>query len=236
MSKRMLDSELKNHITEALNGIKKLLTDWATAPLSADQDAKEAEHNRKRAQLLAYWLKTYAKLLNRENNFNPKSIPRLTRRQIVNVDFGFRIGSELGGLHYAVVLDKDNDHSAKTVAVIPLGSQKEGFGGDKKRIVLKDGVCAALQSKVDTQSGGGEDCTISLAKMAKLKKGTVANISQVTTISKMRIKEPLTPADALYKVKISEKDMEQIETALLDMYVSKGACRSFVQENNIKNA
>lgn len=236
MSKRMLDLELKNHISEAINGIKSLLTDWATAPLSTDQDAKEAEHNRKRAQLLAYWLKTYAKLLNRENSFNPSSIPRLTRRQIVNVDFGFRIGSELGGLHYAVVLDKGNDRSAKTVTVIPLGSQKDGFTGDKKRIVLKDGVYAALQSKVKAQSGGGEDCTVSLDKMAKLKKGTVANVSQVTTISKMRIKEPLTPADALYKVKVSGQDMEQIETALLNMYVSKGACRSFSQDDDVNNA
>ena len=64
-------------------------------------------------------------MIRRENDFNPASIPRLTRRQIVNVDFGFRIGSELGGLHYAVVMDKQNSMNGDTVTVVPLGSLKE---------------------------------------------------------------------------------------------------------------
>ena len=97
MSKMMTAEELKRHITEALGELDGLLGLWMNSPEEAD---------RKKAQILSYWIKTYTGMIRRESEFNPASIPRLTRRQIVNVDFGFRVGSELGGLHYAVVLDE----------------------------------------------------------------------------------------------------------------------------------
>ena len=36
--------------------------------------------------------------------------------------FGFNVGSEYGGLHYAVVIDKDNNLSSPVVTVVPLSS------------------------------------------------------------------------------------------------------------------
>ena len=62
----------------------------------------------------------------------------------------------------------------------------------------------------------------SVDKMRKLKHGSVANISQLTAVSKIRIKEPVTPKDALYGVKISLDDMKEIETALIEQYIPKG--------------
>ena len=95
MSKRMEPEELQRHVAEALHELDSLLDSWMNSPDDADQ---------KRAQLLSYWVKTYTGMIRRENNFNPASIPRLARRQIVNVDFGFRVGSELGAISLLIVL------------------------------------------------------------------------------------------------------------------------------------
>lgn len=37
---------------------------------------------------------------------------------------GFNVGSELGGAHYAIVLDKENKHTSNTLTIVPLSSYK----------------------------------------------------------------------------------------------------------------
>lgn len=257
MSKRMTADELKRHIAEALNELDALLNSWMNSTDDADQ---------KRAQILSYWVKTYTGMLRREAEFNPASIPRLTRRQIVNVDFGFRVGSELGGLHYAVVLDKKNSVNGDTVTVVPLGSLKEHHQATRNRVFLEDGIYTVLSQKAETQFREAQalvesisadeelkkldesarmkesmrryaeakskldSANASVKKMEKLKQGSVANVSQVTTVSKIRIKEPTTPQSALYGVKVSERDMEQIEKAIVELYISKGTLKNLLQE------
>lgn len=253
MSKIMTTDELKRHIAEAVGELDNLL--------SALMNSSD-EVDKKRAQLLSYWVKTYTGMIRRENDFNPASIPRLTRRQIVNVDFGFRIGSELGGLHYAVVMDKQNSMNGDTVTVVPLGSLKEHHRASRNKIILEDGIYTALEEKSNKQikeaqelvssiwndselkamdknaqteeivkrgtaaASKLESAKASVKKMEKLKHGSVANVSQITTVSKMRIKEPTTPKSVLYGVKVSECDMEQIEKAVVELYISKGVLKS----------
>lgn len=254
MSKRMTIEELKRHVAEAFGELDSLLSSWMNSPNEADQ---------KRAQIMSYWIKTYTGMIRRETDFNPASIPRLTRRQIVNVDFGFRVGSELGGLHYAVVLDKKNSMNGDTVTVIPLGSMKEHYKVSKNRVALEDGIFAALDEKANKQIEEAmkiadsvandldlkelpekervaeamkrfaiaktklDSSEASIKKMEKLKHGSVANISQITTVSKLRIKEPITPQSVLYGVKASERDMKQIEQAIVELYISKGVLKNF---------
>lgn len=252
MSTRMTSEELKKHIAEAVGEMERLLTSWMNSSEDAD---------RKRAQLLSYWIKTYTSMIRREQSFNPASIPRLTRRQIVSVDFGFRVGSELGGLHYAVVMDKKNSVNGDTVTVVPLGSLKEHHHASRNKIILEDGIYTALADKAQSQFVDARQLIDSIAndqglkelddesrakesmrryaiaknkldsadasmkKMEKLKLGSVANISQLTTISKLRIKDPVISGSVLYGVKVSERDMEQIERALVNLYISKGVLK-----------
>lgn len=79
----------------------------------------------KKANLISYWLKDYANMLRFEESFNPKKNIRYTRGDIVKVNFGFRVGSEFGGLHYAVIFDKHNERNSPVVTVIPLTSNNE---------------------------------------------------------------------------------------------------------------
>lgn len=74
---------------------------------------------------LSQWLFGYSKYLNFEETFKPQKLIKYHRGDIVKVNFGFNVGNELGGVHYAVVLDNNNSHSSGTLTVVPLSSTKE---------------------------------------------------------------------------------------------------------------
>lgn len=249
MSERMTPQELDRHITEALEETKALLNGWKESSEGAIV---------KKAQLLGYWIKTYVGLLRREKDFKAASVPRLARRQVVSVDFGFRVGAELGGLHYAVVLDKENGYKGDTVTVVPLGSVKETTKESRHKKILKDGIFISLEQKAAKQIEEARQLILSVTdddelkqlpideqileidrrhalatkiighvnasidKMKKLRSGSCANISQITTISKMRIKDPVTPNSVLYGVKVSTDDMRIIEDAVKALFIEKG--------------
>jgi len=77
-----------------------------------------------KGKILAYWLDDYARLLRGERSFDPKKLIRYRRGSIVKVHLGYNIGSEEGGLHYAVVMDNAETLSSPTLTVIPLTSVK----------------------------------------------------------------------------------------------------------------
>jgi mRNA-degrading endonuclease toxin of MazEF toxin-antitoxin module len=79
----------------------------------------------KKAALLYYWLHDYRNYIKNEPTFDPKYYPELFRGNIVNLNLGFNIGSEIGGLHYAVVLQHSTRHSPN-ITVLPLTSVKPG--------------------------------------------------------------------------------------------------------------
>lgn len=80
--------------------------------------------NEKKADLLSYWIEDYCSYIGFEKQFNPAMLKKYKRGDIIKVNLGFRIGSEHGGLHYCVVLDKKNIPSTPILTVIPLSSVK----------------------------------------------------------------------------------------------------------------
>lgn len=76
----------------------------------------------KKADLIAYWLETYCGYLETEETFDYTEIMKFERGSIINVNFGFNVGSEHGGLHFAVVLDNDNRQRSPVITVAPLSS------------------------------------------------------------------------------------------------------------------
>lgn len=79
----------------------------------------------KKAELLSYWLEDYVKYLSFEPHFNPKSLRRYKRGEVIKAHLGYNIGSEEGGLHYCVVIEKDNPLTSPIINVIPLTSVKD---------------------------------------------------------------------------------------------------------------
>ena len=71
------------------------------------------------------WLKQYLALFKNEKFFKPTFLPQYQRGQIVLVNLGYRIGYELGGPHYGIVLDHDNRKKSGLITIVPLVSKKE---------------------------------------------------------------------------------------------------------------
>ena len=64
-------------------------------------------------------------LLDEQNAIGIKQqYQKFKRGQIVYVNFGVNIGSELSGNHFAVVINKNDHETANTVVVVPLTSKK----------------------------------------------------------------------------------------------------------------
>lgn len=101
------------------------------------------------------WIETY---------FDPTQLRRYSRGEIILVNFGFNVGSEQGGLHWAVVINEDVRKS-KSIIVVPLTSPKE---------------------KEDLTKG----YRINLGKIGMTEKESIARVDQVCTISKLRIYKP----------------------------------------------
>lgn len=97
----------------------KMMINYLDNCLEIDDNA-----NIKKVNLISYWLKDYIKYIKDEKNFNPTNLKTYERGDIIKVNLGFNIGSEMGGLHYCVVIDKKNNRNSPVVTVIPLSSQK----------------------------------------------------------------------------------------------------------------
>lgn len=76
----------------------------------------------KKADLMAYWIETYCDYIFDEERYDYTKVPKYKRGDVISVNFGFNVGSEHGGRHYAIVLDNDNLQSSKVITVIPLSS------------------------------------------------------------------------------------------------------------------
>ena len=109
----------KEDVIKNKNEAIKMLTDYLDNCLEIDNNT-----NIKKVNLISYWLKDYIKYIKDEKNFNPINLKTYERGDIIKVNLGFNIGSEMGGLHYCVVIDKKNNRNSPVVTVIPLSSQK----------------------------------------------------------------------------------------------------------------
>lgn len=140
MSKKELTAEnVSRHCNKAIGSLDTLLQDYV----------KRDEYKYlKKADLLAYWIEDYSKYLYQESGFNYTHIPRYKRGNIISVNFGFNVGSELGGLHYAIVLDNKNFQRSPVLTVIPLSSGSAETT-NKRDIFLGNELYEKLYKKYD---------------------------------------------------------------------------------------
>lgn len=128
---------------EAIKSINKLLEQYINDP---------SEKHLKKANILSYWLKDFSKYIQNEEHFDPAKNISYKRGNIVKLNFGFNVGSEYGGLHYGVVLDKNNEHNSPVLTVIPLTSIKENKTVHPNSLNLGNDIYRMLKIKYDTIS------------------------------------------------------------------------------------
>ena len=113
MGRQKSKEDIISHKKHAIRVINKLLEDYI---------ASDDEQSLKKVDLLSYWIEEFSKYVQNESSFQPQKLIRYVRGSIIRINLGFRVGSEMGGLHYAVVIDKENDRNASVITVIPLSS------------------------------------------------------------------------------------------------------------------
>ena len=102
----------------------------------------------KKAALISKWITQYANYISFEEKFSPHKLIGYKRGDIVFVNFGFNIGSEFGGEHYAVVIDNNNDRNSSTITVVPLSSYKPGKEIHPNDLYLGNELFEKLQLKL----------------------------------------------------------------------------------------
>ena len=254
---------------------------------------EETENNYKKSVNLTYWLNAYRKYLKQEKTYNPNYSPVFEKGTLIQIDLGFNVGNELGGVHYGIVLNSNDDKNNPNLTIIPLSSMKENKRLRKYEVNLQDSVYKSMELKVNnllymyisednkienknkeylekikvlkislnnlekeysdletnsqknicelTKLGNSikeilseleilnkdvninskrieeltkkkEHLKLCLKKFSSMKKGSFAIINQITTISKIRIKDPVNPDSPLFDIKISNEHLSKIES------------------------
>lgn len=213
-----------------------------------------------KADKLSYWLEDWATFLDYEPEFIPTNLRRYKRGEIIKVHLGFNIGSEEGGLHYAVVLDKNNAKSSPVLTIVPLTSLKPHvdvnnlksgsvFLGNElftnlsakisstqkhlaEEIALlqllvnnlddntSDEERASLLTRVENATANSELLNRMRSEVSRMKRGSIALVNQITTISKIRIYDPKTDHDILSNIKLSNEKLDLIDDAIIKKFTN----------------
>lgn len=119
----------------------------------------------KTKKIITDWIIKWASYLVTEDKEKPYVQRKYKPGQVVLVDFGFRIGNELGGRHYAVVVEDNCNPKSGMIMLVPLRSYNLNTG--KKKHINN------IDLGIDFIGNNG--------------KGSEAVISQVGAYSKVRI-------------------------------------------------
>lgn len=114
--------------------------------------------NKGKADKFSYWLEDYIQFLSYENDFKEKcsncKLKKYKRGEIVKVHLGYNVGSEEGGLHYCVIVEKNNSIKNPVITVVPLTSQKPNLDITKLKegcIFLGNELFTATSAKLNSQ-------------------------------------------------------------------------------------
>lgn len=246
-----------------------------TEALLSDLAASKEKRDRKKAFLLAYWINDYIGMIHSEREFNPMKRMKYHRGQIVKAHLGFRIGNEEGGLHYGIVIDKDNSLSSGVITIVPLTSVKPNkpihwtsvpLGNEVYSLLNRkckksqkelqdydrelDKRFAEIQKQLDSDESLSDSSAASISKeldsiqvmleetdkkldfldksiheLNKMKKGSVALVGQITTISKQRIYNPRFSQDTFGGVRVSNATLDQIDQKIVQLYLNSSIKR-----------
>lgn len=198
-------------------------------------------NNFKKANLLSYWFEDFAKYNLAEETFNPKLLKKYKRGSRIKANLGFNVGNEEGGLHYCIVIDKSNALSSGTLTVIPLTSIKENKKYNSTTLNLGDEIYLNLKKICDNMSQKlskefediwkfptekVEQFNLDFKyikkvekEISKMKKGSIALVSQITTISKQRIYDPKTSSDILANLRVSNTTLDLIDSKIKELFI-----------------
>ncbi|WP_455719594.1 type II toxin-antitoxin system PemK/MazF family toxin [Agathobacter sp.] len=157
---------------------------------------------------VSQWLSSWIFYISTEKDFDSTKLMTYKRGDIVHVNFGFNVHNELGGTHYAVVVENDNPASNGTVTVVPLKS------ANSEKEALEE-----LHEKTDVYLGKG------IVVMGQGKdKYTIAKVNQMRAIDKMRILKPRnSKKDIVYPIdnEIRRNMLDKVDNKIIELYTKE---------------
>ncbi|WP_242694938.1 type II toxin-antitoxin system PemK/MazF family toxin [Pseudogracilibacillus auburnensis] len=150
----------------------------------------------KRGDIFLEWLSNQNKYLVWEEKFDPSFLRAYKRSEIVLAHFGFNVGAEYGGMHYAVVI-RNSSKTNPNVNVVPLSSLEEE---ENEEDVHKDRVFLGLINGLN-------------------EKNAVAIPDQMRSISKIRIFKPRKNKDGVFK--LNHEQMNLIDDKIRRLFTKK---------------
>lgn len=168
---------------------------------------------------VSQWLSSWIYYISTEKQFDSSKLMTYKRGDIVHVNFGFNVHNELGGTHYAVVVENDNSASNGTVMVVPLKSA-DSEEDAKKEIYERTDV---YLGKGIVVMGQGKD------------KYTIAKVNQMRAIDKMRILKPRnSKKDIVYPLdtEIRKEMLDKIDKKVTELYIKQERDKAQRIENN----
>ena len=147
----------------------------------------------KRGGIFVDWMSNQNLYLKWEETFNPFYLRAYKRGEIVLANFGFNVGAEYGGMHFAVVV-RNSSKSNPNINVVPLTSLDEDESDDdvhNDRVLL--GVIEGMNNK-----------------------RAVAIPDQMRPISKIRVYKPKRTSDHI--IKLSSEQMDLIDDKIRRLY------------------
>lgn len=161
------------------------------------------------------------------------------RGVVVLADFSPQVGSEIKGKHFAIVLTKKDRNTNELLTVIPLTSKYHkahiDFGNEIYENIYKK-IMSSLEQVIKNYSclyevfdeeyhekviEPMEMCNQIAKKYSLLKEHTYGKPQQITTISKLRIVKPINKLDPIRQLKVSNKVMDQIDEAIINLLTNK---------------
>lgn len=174
-----------------------------------------SDEHLKKANLISYWMKDYTKYLEFEEIFDPKRYIAYKRGDVIKVSFGFNIGAEYGGLHYAIVLDNHNDHASPVITVIPLTSTKEHSKPSRHDVPLGNELYRLMKVKATAAIKASKEERENIEKRHSYFCGIMEMVSN--SIKQIKsIDEPNSP-DTIKKVHDADKLLEASNKMILEL-------------------
>ena len=196
----------------------------------------------KKSELLAYWVHDYAVYHDAERDFDVTKSGVFHRGDVIKVNLGFNIGSELGGLHYCVVLNKKDNPKNGVLNIVPLTSKKEDKKYPRSCVNLGSELYNILNQNIEKENKRLEELLTKLDDLEEIpktikesiskemkyieqlgksinqyKKESVVLINQITTISKQRIFYDVV----LKNVRLSNESLNLIDEQIIKFLQNK---------------
>lgn len=193
----------------------------------------------KKSELLAYWIHDYAVYHDAERDFDVTKSGVFHRGDIIKVNLGFNIGSELGGLHYCIVLNKKDNPRNGVLNIVPLTSKKENKKYPKSCVNLGNELYNILNQNIEKENKRLNELLAKLDDLEeipksiqesiskemkyidqlgksinKYKKESIVLINQITTISKQRLFYDVV----LKNVRLSNESLDLIDQQIIKFF------------------